>query len=162
MGALDLAAVGTLAAVSDQVSDPGADRRDLLDELLDRLDPRDRPAAVRAGRQRHIDMLVDMGGHGAASAGVSVGASGSLPLALGDLVGVAATERRRLPGGLPLGFVELVAQRLVLGHQIGDPLLQGRDDGAQGPVLLTESFDRREGFRQAGRVRGHDPALRWT
>jgi hypothetical protein len=30
-----------------------------------------------------------------------------------------------LPGGLPLGVVELIAQRLVLGRQISDSLLDG-------------------------------------
>jgi hypothetical protein len=74
-----------------------------------------------------------------------------------------------LPGGLPLGVVELIAQRLVLGRQISDSLLQRRDlllqrgdDRVEAPVLLTELFDQREGFRQPKRVRGHDPPLEWT
>jgi hypothetical protein len=146
MGALDLAALGALAAVSDQVSDPGADHRDLLDERLDRLDPRDCPAAVWTGWQRHIDMLVDLCRHRTADAGVSLGAARPFPMGFGDLLSVAAAERCGLPGGLPLSFVELVAQRLILGRQIGDPLLQCRDNGAQGLVLLTELFDRRQGF----------------
>jgi hypothetical protein len=60
-----------------------------------------------------------------------------------------------LPGSLPLGVVALIAQRLVLGRQISDSLLERRDlliqrgDGCvEAPVLLTELFDQREGLRQ--------------
>ena len=42
---------------------------------------------------------------------------------------------------LALGFVELVPQRLVLGRQSGDPLLQLGDDRAEGLVLLTVLFN---------------------
>ena len=89
--------------------------------------------------------------------GVPRGATGPFPLRFGDSVGVAASERRGLPSGVALGLVELVAERLVLGHQIGDPLLQSGEDGAEGLVLLTELFDQRERLCQGVHVRGHDP-----
>ena len=165
MSALDLAAVGALAAVGDQPGDAGADRRDLFDELLDRLDPFDRAAAVRTGRQRHLDLLIDVRGHGAMDTGMPLGATGPFPLGFGDFLGVAASEGRGLSSGLALGLVELVAQGAVLGDEVGDPLLQLGDDSAQGLMLLTKLFD--QGQRvcegqlvcQGLHVRGHDPPL---
>jgi hypothetical protein len=144
------------------MGDPGKDRRDLLNELLDWLDGLDGTTTVRAGRKRNLDMIVNVRGYNAVGTGMSLGASGPFPPRLRDFLGVATTEWRGLPRGLALGLVELIAEGLVLRRQIGDSLVQRGNDGAEGLDLLTELFDQCESVCQRLRIRGHDPSLRWT
>jgi hypothetical protein len=125
--------------------------------LLDGLDGLDPAAATRASGQRYLEMLVDEGGDGPVDAGVPLGSTGSLPAVFGDFPGVAAAERRGLPSGLALGVVELVAQGLAFGDQLGDPPFEGGDDGAEGEDLLLESIDQGKSFRQVLYARGHGP-----
>jgi hypothetical protein len=129
----DLAADGAAAAVRDQSSDPRPNRRDLLDDLLDRLDVRHRAAAARAAGRGDVDVLVDSIGDDAALASMPLGPSRPLPAALGDLQRLAPPERRRLPRPLPHRLVELVAKLAVLGFQQPDLLLQLDDPSREIP-----------------------------
>src|SRR5271166_4163942 len=118
MRTLDLAAVRALPAVGDQPRDRWADQRNLLDELLDRLDLFNPASTLRAARQGHVDFRIDVGGNDAVGTGVPLGATGPSALLIRDLLGVSTPERRRLTSCLALGLVELVAEGLVLGHQV--------------------------------------------
>jgi hypothetical protein len=162
VGALNLAAVRALAAVGNQMGDPGADRRNLLNELFDWLDGSDGTTTVRAGWKQNLDMIVNVRGHNAVGTGMPLGATGPFPPRLRDFLGVATTEWRGLPRSLTLGLVELIAEGLVLCRQIGDSLLRRGDDGAEGLDLLPELFDQCVSVCRRLRIRSHDPSLRWT
>jgi hypothetical protein len=123
MGALDLAAVRALPPVGNQPRDRGADRWNLLDELLDRRDLFNRASALWAGREWHLGVHIDMHGNGAVGTGMPLGATGPFLLLVGDFLGLSTTERRRLTKCLTLGVIEFVAEGLILSHQIGDSLL---------------------------------------
>ena len=64
-----------------------------------------------------------MGGNDAVGTGVSLGATGTFALLVRDFLGVSTPGRRCLTSCLALGLVELVAEGLILGHQIGNRLL---------------------------------------
>jgi hypothetical protein len=131
MRAVDLAATLAVAAIRDQPSDPRANQGDLLDELLDGLDVVDGAAAAGASGQGNLDLLIVLRGSDAIRAGVPLGASRPLFLAVGNLLGLTAAERSRLACGPALRLVELVAELAVLGLKQADPLLKLRDAGQE-------------------------------
>jgi hypothetical protein len=119
----------------------GANGWDFFDELLDRLDGLNGTAAVRTGRKRNLDVLVDMWRYDTMAPGMPFRTTGSLSLCLGDFAGIAPPERRGLPRRLPLSVVELVTKQFVLSRQRGDLLLQFGNLGAERLNLLAELID---------------------
>jgi hypothetical protein len=55
---------------------------------------------MQAGRKQHLDMLINLRGHRAGDARMSLGTAGLLPLGLGDFLSVAASKRRGLKSGV--------------------------------------------------------------
>ena len=112
-----------LSAVGDQPGDHRADRRNLLNELFDRLDLFNRASTLRTTSKGHIDLRIDMGGNHAVGTWMSLGATRPFPLLFGDFLRVSTTEGCGLTSCLELGLIKLVTEGLILGHQIVDPLL---------------------------------------
>ena len=92
MRTMDLATAGEAAAVSDQAGDAGPDRRDFLNELLDRFDLIDGPTAAGPA-ERHLGMLVIARRQGAIAADMPLGPARLFLLAVGDLFRLATPER---------------------------------------------------------------------
>ena len=78
-----------------------------------------RPGTTRAARQRHLDVVMDCGGHGPSAAVLSAGPSRLARTRVLGFVGPA--EGSGLPGGLALGSSQLFFQfhdASVLGAQL--------------------------------------------
>ena len=110
-------------ALAPRVGDPIRLFRDEFDELFDRFDVRQRPAALRAAVQGDFDLLVNDGGHGAMRSRMPGRAAGPFLLVLRDLARRAAAERCGRAGLGLLGLLELLTQRGILSPQslIGGP-----------------------------------------
>jgi hypothetical protein len=115
-----------------QPGDPRPGRLDLLDVADDRGDVADRAAALRAGRQRDLGVVVDMAGDGPAGARVAGRPARPPPLRRVDLPRRAASER----GGL--GLVEAGPQGAVLGLERLDAGEQAVDQGLRLGVHAAE------------------------
>ena len=102
--------------------------------MLDRLKLGHRPATAGAGGKGDLGLLIDMIGNGTISPLVFGFASWPLLLVHGDLLALGTTEGGGLACGGPEGFIELLAEDVVLPLQLIDP-------GAQGLVLGLQCDD---------------------
>ena len=111
---------GQCPLAGDQPRDVGPPHRQLLDERLDRRDHGQRPRAVRAARQRHLDRFLDVLRHPPATARMTW--LPARPLRLGPALVLVPPQRR--------------TRRTVLLFEFGHPRLEPPDLRPQLPKLL--------------------------
>jgi hypothetical protein len=114
----------TLSAVGDQPCDRRADWRNLFDELFDRLELLNSASALGTARQGYFNFCIDLGGHDTMGTRMPLGTTGTLPLAVRDLLGLAPAERRRLPSCGSLSLVELFAQPPIFLFELSYSLFE--------------------------------------